>query len=102
MRDLIDDLLEYSKLEMLGKPFAPVSMNTVVARTITSSKASIDESQAEIMVGTLPTIDAHENQLIQRMQNLIGNAIKFRGSERPRIRVSASESSEGWVFSVQG
>lgn len=101
MRDLIDDLLEYSKLEMLGKPFASVSMNTVVTKAVASLKASIDESQAEIMVGTLPTIDAYENQMTQLMQNLIGNAIKFHGSERPRVRISASESSESWVFAIK-
>ncbi len=101
MRELINDLLDYSRLEMEGKPFTPVSMNTVVTKAVASLKGSIDESQAEIMVGTLPTIEAHENQMTQLMQNLIGNAIKFHGSERPRVRISASESGEGWVFSIK-
>ena len=101
MRELINDLLEYSRLEMQGKSLEPVAMNIVVTKALAGLRTVIDENQPEIIVGALPTIDAHENQMIQLMQNLIGNAIKFHGPERPTIRISASEGTDDWVFSVK-
>ncbi|MGD1061051.1 MAG: ATP-binding protein, partial [Methanomassiliicoccales archaeon] len=61
----------------------------------------IEENRAEIMVDPLPTIMADESQMVQLMQNLIGNAVKFHGPERPIIRISSSGEATGWIFAVK-
>jgi two-component system, chemotaxis family, sensor kinase Cph1 len=101
MHDLINGLLSYSRLDVEGKPFTLVDMNKVVAEVIDNLKASINECQAEIVVEKLPIVNAYQNQMVQLMQNLVSNAIKFHGTERPTIRISSSESDEGWTFSVK-
>ncbi len=101
MRELIDDLLLYSRLDTNAKEFAPVAMSEVVENTITILKLPIEESRANIVVGPLPTINADESQMTQVMQNLISNAIKFRGSERPIVQVSALQGSVEWTFAVK-
>jgi PAS domain S-box-containing protein len=101
MRHLIDDLLEYSRVETKGKGFVPVDMNKLVARTLAIVKDPAEKSGADIIVDSLPTIVADESQMIQVMQNLIGNAIKFHGPERPMIHVTASIESGEWKFAVR-
>jgi PAS domain S-box-containing protein len=75
MRNLIDDLLEYSRLDSRGKEFAPVNMNGVLDSTIKQLKISMEESKADIFVGPLPSIMGDEAQMLQLMQNLISNSI---------------------------
>jgi PAS domain S-box-containing protein len=101
MRQLVNDLLEYSRVETTERQFAPVKMDDVVSRTLSLLKMPIEESRAEIIVDPLPTIMADESQMMQVMQNLIGNAIKFHGKERPLVHVSASKGSREWTFSVK-
>ena len=80
MRELIDYLLEYSRLDTKSKEFASVNMNDVLESTIKVLKIPIEENKADIFVGPLPYIMADELQMAQLMQNLVGNAIKFHGS----------------------
>ncbi len=77
MRSLIDDLLDHSRVDTKGKEFSLVNMNEVVGNDLKVLKASIEDSEAEIIVGPLPTITGDETQMSQVMQNLIANAIKF-------------------------
>ncbi len=101
MRSLIDDLLDYSRIETKGKKLVPVDMNAVVAKTLTVLKIPIEENNAEIIVEPLPTITGDETQMSQVMQNLIGNAIKFHGDERPKIEVSSRQNSREWIIAVK-
>jgi PAS domain S-box-containing protein len=101
MRLLIDDLLAYSRLDTTGKAFVHVNMNETLDSTIKVLKVSIEESKADIFVGPLPTIIADELQMSQLMQNLIGNAIKFHGSERPMVQIVAKSGVREWTFSVK-
>jgi light-regulated signal transduction histidine kinase (bacteriophytochrome) len=100
LRLLIDDLLEYSRVDAVSK-FGPVDMNEVVLKSLAILEMQIKENDAEIEVESLPTIQADESQMIQLMQNLIGNAIKFHGLERPRIHISASEGARAVTFAVE-
>jgi light-regulated signal transduction histidine kinase (bacteriophytochrome) len=101
MRQLIDDLLSYSRVETMGKEFAPVDMQDVVTKTLTLFQLAIDESEAEIIVDPLPTVLADESQMVQLMQNLVGNAIKFHSQERPLIYISATKGQKEWTFTVK-
>ncbi len=101
MRGLIDDLLEYSGVETRGKDFLPVDMNGLLFKTMSVLKDPLTNSQAEVMIDSLPTIVADESQMIQVMQNLISNAIKFSGPQKPMIWISATIGSREWTFSVR-
>ena len=101
MRALIDDLLAYSRVDTVQKPFGPADMNRVVQETLVVLKASIEEEKAHIEMGELPTITTDESQMKQLMLNLIGNAIKFHGLEKPEISITALRGSDEWTFRVK-
>jgi light-regulated signal transduction histidine kinase (bacteriophytochrome) len=86
---------------MSGKVFAPVDMNGAVARTLDVLGLLIEESETEVLVDPLPTVEGDESQIVQLLQNLISNAIKFRGPERPRIHISATIGPGEWMFAVK-
>ena len=97
---LINDLLTYSRVGAWGKELEPVDCETVLNQSLDNLKVAIEENGAVVTHDPLPTVMADHPQLVQLFQNLIGNAIKFRGSEPPRIHVSASRNGNGWTFSV--
>jgi light-regulated signal transduction histidine kinase (bacteriophytochrome) len=101
MQNLINDLLAYSRVGTRGKPFESVDCNRVVADVLRSLQVGIRESDAEVHVEELPTVEADAGQLTQLFQNLIANAIKFRGQEVPRIEIDARRSDDGWLFAVR-
>jgi two-component system, chemotaxis family, sensor kinase Cph1 len=101
MKALIDDLLAYSRIENKGRNFAPVNMNEVMENVVDGLTISMQENGASIILDTMPTIWADESQMLQLMQNLVSNAIKFHGPDRPVVHVSATEQERGWTFSVR-
>ncbi|MBN1994112.1 MAG: substrate-binding domain-containing protein [Anaerolineae bacterium] len=102
MRILINDLLEYSRVTTHGKPFAPTACAAVLDQVLANLKIALEESGAVVTYDELPVVLADETQLIRLLQNLIGNAIKFRQAEsRPEIHVRAEHSGGEWTFSVR-
>ena len=101
MRELVGDLLEYSRVGSRGRPFAPVDLNRVMDVVLETIKGSVRESGAEVRVDQLPTVMADRTQIVQVMQNLLTNAIKFNDSAPPRITVTAAPAPEEWIISVQ-
>ena len=101
MQNLIDDLLTYSRVTTQAEVFKTVDMEEVLKVSIANLKVLIDENDAKITHDPLPTINADMSQMIQLFQNLIGNAIKFHGSEPPVIHISAQKDGESWIFSVE-
>ena len=107
MQQMINDLLAYSRVGTKGQPFEPTDSAAVLSRALDSLGAAIRESGAVVTVGALPTVTVDGSQLQSVFQNLLANAMKFRGSEPPRVHVSAKrratatapERSE-WEFSV--
>ena len=100
MDDLLTGLLNYSRIQTQGKPFMPVSLKDALDNVIANLKRSIDETQAIITNDKLPTVNADESQLILLFQNLISNAIKFHGSQKPQIHIGCKKQKDFWQFSV--
>ena len=78
----------------------PTDAGEALRQALDNLHASIQETGAEITHGALPTVRADPSQLAQLFQNLIGNAIKFRGEAPPKIHVDARRDGDGWRFSV--
>jgi PAS domain S-box-containing protein len=91
MKQLIEDLLAYSRVGTKGRDFRPVDLARPLARALGNLKAALDESGAQVTHDGLPTVPADEVQLGQLFQNLIGNALKFRAQAAPRIGIQVSE-----------
>jgi len=101
MQQLIVDLLAYSRIDTTGQEFAPTDCEGVLQRVLSDLRVAIEESGAEVTHDPLPQVMADNVQLGQVLQNLLGNAIKFRSQEPPRIHVSARQEGQQWVFSVR-
>jgi PAS domain S-box-containing protein len=101
MQELIKSLLSYSRVGREVTVPEPVDCNTVVEDVRQNLKIAIEESGAKITSDPLPEIQTHRIQLLQLMQNLVGNAIKFRGKDPPLIRICAEAEGEYWHISVQ-
>jgi signal transduction histidine kinase len=99
MQTMIQDLLAFSRAGR-ENDFENVDCKAVVERALKNLQAAIQESGAVVKPGLLPRLIANGAQLQQVFQNLIGNAIKFRGSQTPVIRISAEEQGTEWIFSV--
>jgi light-regulated signal transduction histidine kinase (bacteriophytochrome) len=100
MQELINDLLDYSRVGRFGKPFETVDMNDVLATALANLGVAIDTHQATVTHGDLPVVRGDRVQLVQVFQNLISNAIKFRGPEAPRVEVKGRREGDEWIFSV--
>ena len=101
MQRLIHDLLDYSRVGTRGNEFAPADCQAIVTETLRTLQPAIQESAATVTYDSLPTVMGDESQLLQLFQNLIGNAIKYRGSKPPVVQVSCKQEGEHWLFSVR-
>jgi PAS domain S-box-containing protein len=100
MQSLINDLLEYSRVETRGKNLSLTDMHDVLGHTINNLSLKIKEKNALVTCDELPTIVADGGQMIQLFQNLIGNALKFCKTS-PRVQISAKEEKDHYLFSVK-
>jgi signal transduction histidine kinase len=101
MRDLINDLLAFSRSDTTAEPAQTTDCALVLRQVLADLSVSIEESGAVITSDTMPIVMADITQLTQVFQNLIGNAIKFRGERRPEIHVGATRQQDAWLFSVR-
>ena len=101
MKALIMDLLMYSRVGTKARPFEPTDFTQVLETVARNLKVAIAESGAVLTHDELPTVTADPGQSVQLLQNLIGNAIKFRRDVGPQIHVGAREKDGMWVFSVR-
>jgi signal transduction histidine kinase len=100
MQTLIQDLLQFSRVGRNGKERTDTECKIVVEQALQNLHAAIRESDARVDLGSLPSVMANRAQLVQLFQNLIGNAIKFRGSEPPVIQVDAERQEDAWLFTI--
>jgi|SRR5579884_746031 len=102
MQQLINDLLTYSRVGRTGKGFAPTDCSAVLADVRANLRKTIEETGAEVVIDSLPTVWAEQSQLLQLFQNLIGNSIKFhKKDEPPCVHVGASRQGDEWLFWVR-
>ena len=102
MQGLIQDLLAYSRAGTNGRAFCEVSGEAALQGALTNLRTTIEQSGAIVSHDSLPAIRTDETQLTQVFQNLVGNAIKYRSAEVPRVHVSATKTGDNeWIFSVR-
>ncbi|MFZ0441718.1 MAG: ATP-binding protein, partial [Methanobacterium sp.] len=101
MKDLIDDLLIFSRLNTEKRKLEPILMEIALDDVLFNLKSSIEENNAIITYDPLPTIIGDISQIRQLFQNLLSNAIKFHGDEPPEIHISAQNFEKEWLFGVR-
>jgi PAS domain S-box-containing protein len=102
MQRLIQDLLTYSRAGTNGTALREIFSENALKEAIENLRATIEESGAVVTHDQLPAITTDGTQLAQVFQNLIGNAIKYRGAEVPHVHVSAmNNGANEWIFSVR-
>jgi len=101
MKDLIRDLLLFSRVSTKGKRPQLTDCREVLQQALSNLRSTIRETGGVITHDSLPTVTADPSQLIQAFQNLISNALKFHGPQTPKIHVSAVRDGREWVFSVK-
>jgi PAS domain S-box-containing protein len=101
MQILINDLLAYSRIGTKNKPFTPTDCETALATALGNLRMTLQETGAEITHDPLPTVTGDITQLTQLFQNLIANAIKFRGDRVPQIHIGVEAKDGFWCFSVR-
>ena len=101
MQALIIDLLTMSRIGTHGKPIESCESSVAFERATSNLRLAIDESGAVVTRDAMPKLTADVSQLTQLFQNLIGNAIKFRGETSPTVHVGAEKKSGEWLFSVR-
>jgi PAS domain S-box-containing protein len=102
MSQLIRDLLEYSRVQTQAREFVDVNMNLIFDRAMANCLASIRDCDAQLTCDGLPTIRGDSVQMVQLLQNLLGNALKFRRADRrPEIHVGAIRDGDHWQFWIK-
>jgi signal transduction histidine kinase len=101
MQTLVQDLLSLSRVGTRGRNLEMVRLDQAVDRAVANLEFSIQETGASVTHDELPEVMADSSQMMQLFQNLIGNGIKFKGAEPPRVHITASRNGKEWTFSVR-
>jgi PAS domain S-box-containing protein len=100
MQQLIHDLLAFSRVQTHGEELEAVELEGVMRNAMRNLEAVVAETGGEVHWDELPTVHGDRSQVVQLMQNLVGNGLKFHGDEPPRIEVRATDDVDGWQISV--
>ncbi|MEZ4829470.1 MAG: ATP-binding protein [Bacteroidia bacterium] len=102
MRNLLDGILAYSRIKTHSQPFTEVDMNEVMEDVCANLDLVISDTRAEVKCGNLPRIKADPQQMLQLLQNLVSNALKFQPEgQAPVVEVAAEEKPGSFIFSVK-
>lgn len=101
MRQLIEDLLSFSRITTRTRELEPVACAVILDDALANLAVATRESGAVISSNGLDTLVVDRGQMVQLFQNLIGNAIKFRGERTPEIRIAAKKQEGEWLLSVR-
>ncbi len=100
MQALINDLLSYSRVSTRARPFETCDLGQPLQQALANLEVAIKEAGAVVTSDAMPLGTVDPTQLAQLFQNLIGNAVKFRGERAPKIHVGAQPHQGGYVFTV--
>ena len=101
MKKLIQDLLAFSRVGTSGEEFTTTSTQTILDEVLTNLEVSIKENHVEITSDPLPELVIDRTQITQLFQNLISNAIKYRGENTPKIHIEVQDKYTEWLFSFK-
>ena len=102
MLRLVDDVMELATATISAKQGSmPVNTYAVAELAVSNLGQAIKGCAAEVVLEPLPTVFANESAMLRLFQNLIANAIKYRGKNTPQVRICASQQNKEWVFSVK-
>jgi light-regulated signal transduction histidine kinase (bacteriophytochrome) len=101
MRNLLADLLAYSQIGTSSRNFSPVALEEALKRVTDNLHIVIEANNAVITHEPLPSVLGDDTQMMQLLQNLISNAIKFRGKEPPRIHIGVGQLDDRWLIFVR-
>jgi light-regulated signal transduction histidine kinase (bacteriophytochrome) len=101
MRHMVLDLLNYAQTAGAAIAPVPTSVEAVLAIAMSNLQLAIETTGSRITFDPLPTVQMDPTQLLQLLQNLIGNAIKYRRQDAPRIHLSANRRGSEWIVSVR-
>lgn len=100
MYNLINDMLEYSRITAKGIAYEQIDCNEIVKEVINDLKYTIEREKATIVYDNLPSIVCNKTQIRQLFQNIISNAIKFRNENPPLIDIKCESNNGNWLFSI--
>jgi PAS domain S-box-containing protein len=100
MQQLISDLLSYCRVDTAGA-FKRVDLNEALEQALANLALAIEESGATIVHDELPAVEGDRIQIVQLLQNLVGNAIKFRDKRPPVVTIGARRDGDFWTFFVR-
>jgi len=101
MEDLIEDLLAYARVATADREPETVDMVAALEEALKNLAAELERSGGSVTWDPLPAVAGHRRELVQLFQNLVGNALKFKGDTPPRVHVGAEARAEGWEIYVQ-
>ena len=99
--NMINDLLEYSKISNKEKEFVSLELENILKEALMNLVVQIEESNVVISYDPLPNVYGDEKLLVMLFQNIIGNAIKYRRSETPKIHISAKKENDHYIISFK-
>ena len=101
MRQMVLDLLNYSQIARASIIVSAINMEAVLATALSNLQLAIANANARITFDPLPTVWMDHSQAVQLLQNLIGNALKYRSSEPPLIHLSSRQVGNEWIMGVK-
>lgn len=101
MQTLVRDILAYSRAGTSKRTWREIDLNQLLETVQIDLRGIIQETEAEIVVGDLPTVMVNPTEIGQLFRNLISNSIKFRGDRKPVIKVSSQLQDNQWLFTVE-
>jgi len=100
MREMVDDLLAYSRVEQADGDFEQVDCDSLLDDVVDDLHVTLEETDAEISVESLPAVYGDKEQLGQLFNNLVSNAVKYNESDSPQVEITAAQRDDHWEFAV--